>query len=532
MVNRAIVRKMARISPVWIVPIVALAIAIWLAVQARLEKGAEIEITFSNAFDIEAGQTQIRLKDVQVGKVESIRLSKDLKSVIVKAEIDREVSSHLSENTRFWVVTPRISATGVSNLGTLISGVYIVMDPGDKGRYENEFRGLDESPILASDDAGTHFVLQADTLGSLDIGSPIYYRQIRVGEVTGYKLAENQQHVDVNFFIRAPHDQMVQKRSRFWDVSGFGVSMGAEGVKAKMASLTSLIAGGIEFDNSASFGPSERAAEGHRFYLFEDRESVLEERYTIKYHYLLRFTGSVRGLAVGAPVEFKGIKVGEVVDVVLDNADNTEKSLHVYIAMEPQRFGEEGEHAREEVDARIQSMIQQGLRAQMNTSSLITGSKFIDLVFMDGEPGTLQTFEGYSELPTADDTVSQITQKLDGVLEEVASIPFEQIGDDLGESMASLRSILATLEQQNTAAKLDGAMGNLEATLANASDALAESEQLLTSINQVMAPDSETKYELTKMMKTLGDAGKSLQLFLDELNRHPNALISGAEKND
>lgn len=532
MVNQPIVKKMAHISPVWIVPIVALVIAIWLAVQARLEKGTEIEITFSNAYDIQPGQTFIRLKDVQVGKVKSIRLSKDLKTVIVKAEIDRDVSNHLSENTRFWVVTPRISATGVSNLGTLISGVYIVMDPGETGEYEDSFRGLDESPILASDDAGTHFVLQADTLGSLDIGSPIYYRQIRVGEVTGYKLADNQQHVDVNFFVRAPHDEMVQKRSRFWDVSGFGVSMGADGVKAKMASLTSLIAGGIEFDNSASFGPSERAEEGHRFYLFADRKSVLEERYTIKYHYLLRFSGSVRGLAVGAPVEFKGIKVGEVVDVVLDNADNTEKSLHVYIAMEPQRFEGEGEHSREEVDTRIRSMIQQGLRAQMNTSSLLTGSKFIDLVFMEEAPGTLQIFEGYSELPTADDSVSQITQKLDGVLEEVAHIPFEQIGKDLSASMASLRTILSTLEQQNTAGKLDGAVANMEQTLENASAALAESEELLTNFNQVLAPDSEAKHEMTKMMRTLGEAGKSLQRFLDELNRHPNSLISGAEKNE
>jgi len=533
MVDQPVVKKMALVSPVWIVPIVAVVIAIWLAVQARMEKGTEIEISFSNAFDITADQTQIRLKDVPVGKVKSLRLSKDLKSVIVKAEIDRDVSVHLSENTRFWVVTPRISASGVSNLGTLISGVYIVMDPGEKGDYEDEFVGLDEIPSLASDEAGTHYVLQSDTLGSLDIGSPIYYRQIRVGEVTGYRLAENQQHVDVNFFVRAPHDQMVQKRSRFWDVSGFGVSLGAEGVKAQMASLTSLIAGGIEFDNSAaSFGPTSRAEDGYRFFLFADRKSVLEERYTIKYNYLLRFTGSVRGLAVGAPVEFKGIKVGEVVDVILDNADNSEKSLHVYIAMEPQRFDDEGEHTREEVDARIRTMVSQGLRAQMNTSSLLTGSKFIDLVFMDGEPGMFQTFEGYSELPTADDTVSQITQKLDGVLEEVAQIPFEQIGTDLGESMASLRAILGTLEQQKTAAKIDGAMGNLEQTLANASEALAESEQLLNSFNQVMAPDSETKYELTNMLKTLSDAGKSLQIFLDELNRHPNALISGAEKNE
>ncbi len=532
MSQNRLIRRLARISPVWIVPAVALVIAVWLAVQARLEKGTEIEITFASASDIVPGQTQIRLKDVKVGQVKSIKLSKDLDHVVVRAEIDREVSVHLSDNTRFWVVSPRISARGVSNLGTLISGVYIVMDPGEDGRYATRFEGLNEQPTLKSDDAGTHFVLQADTLASLDIGSPIYYRQIKVGEVTGYKLAESQQHVDINFFIRAPHDQMVQRRSRFWDVSGFGVTVGAEGMKAKMASLTSLIAGGVEFDNSASFGPAERAEEGHRFFLYPDRESVLEERFTIKYYYLLRFTGSVRGLTVGAPVEFKGIKVGEVVDVVLHSAQNEEKSLHVYIAMEPQRFNEDTEPTREDVDARMREMVEQGLRAQMNTSSLITGSKFIDLVFMDDAPGEFVRRGDISELPTVDDAVSQITQKLDGVLDEVAHIPFRQIGEDLSASMSSLKGILATLEGQNTAMKLDGAAANLEQTLKAAEAALTESEALLENFNHVIAPDSETRHEMTEMMRALSEAGKSLQQFIDELNRHPNALISGAEKHE
>jgi len=206
--------------------------------------------------------------------------------------------------------TPRISATEISNLGTLISGVFIIMDPGEPGKFEDTFRGLDQSPILQSDEAGTSYVLQAETLGSLDVGSPVYYRQIKVGEVTGYKLSDNQKHVDINLFVRAPHDQMVQNRSRFWDVSGFGVSVGAEGVKAQMASLTSLLSGGVEFDNSASFGSVDELAEAnHRFFLYPDRESVLEERYNVEYYYRLRFTGSVKGLAVGAPVEFKGINL-------------------------------------------------------------------------------------------------------------------------------------------------------------------------------------------------------------------------------
>lgn len=532
MVKKPIVKKMAKISPVWIVPFVAFVIAVWLAVQAQLEKGHEVEITFASASDIIPGQTQIRLKDVKVGQVTSLKLNKQLDGVIVKAEIDREVSEHIGENTRFWVATPRISATEISNLGTLISGVFIVMDPGEPGASQTKFRGLDESPILQSDEAGTSYVLQAETLGSLDIGSPVYYRQIKVGEVTGYKLADSQKHVDVNFFIRAPHDQMVQNRSRFWDVSGFGVSVGAEGVKAKMASITSLLSGGVEFDNSASFGLDELAEDGHRFYLYPDRESVLEERYTVKYYYLLRFTGSIKGLTVGAPVEFKGIKVGEVVDVKLDSAENVQKSLHVYIAMEPQRFDSSEALTREAVDERMRGLVEQGLRAQMNTSSLLTGSKFIDLVFMDDEPGQFTISKEYSEIPTADDAVAQITQKLDGVLDQVANIPFEDIGQDLSASMSSLSSILSTLEQQNTAGKIDGAVGNLEATLGHANQALAEVEELVTSLNNMWAPDSETKHELDNMLEAISGAADSLDTFLDELNRHPNSLISGADKNE
>ncbi|WP_370980410.1 intermembrane transport protein PqiB [Agaribacterium sp. ZY112] len=530
--KQPIVKRIARISPVWIVPIVAFVIAVWLAVEAQMEKGTLIEISFASASDIQPGQTQIRLKDVKVGQVKTVRLSEDLQRVIVSAEIDRAVSKHLSKNTRFWVVTPRISAKGVSNLGTLISGVYIVMDPGDEGDSESSFRGLDETPILQSSAKGRHYVLQSETLGSLDIGSPIYYRQIQVGEVTGYRLAEDQQSVDVNFFIRSPHDAMVQNRSRFWDVSGFGVSLGADGMKAKMASLTSLIAGGIEFDNSASLGDSSLADRGHRFYLYPDRESVLEERYTIKYFYLLRFSGSIRGLSVGAPVEFRGIKIGEVVDVKLDNADNTEHSLHVYISMEPQRFDVDDHPSREEVDERLAAMVNDGLRAKMAVSSLITGAKYIDLGFTDEGPRAIVSNKDFTELPTSAEDSAEMAAKVDTILGKINDIPFDQIGQDLASSMYSLKQILGTLEQQKTAQKIDGAVDGLDQSLDSAQQALAESEKLMENLNSMLAPDAQMRHELNGMLESLSGAGRSLQLFLDELNRHPNSLISGADKDE
>ncbi len=536
MINRALVQKVGGISPVWIVPIVALIIALWLAVQARLEHGANIVIEFESAMDIKPGQTQIRLNDVKVGTVKDIKLTSDLKSVRVIAEIDREVSSHLSVNTRFWVVTPRISAAGVSNLDTLISGVYIVMDPGEAGSYETRFKGLSEPPLYESDEPGTSYILQAEELGSIDIASPIYYRQIRVGEVTGYKLSKSREQVDINIFVRAPYDELVQTRSRFWNVSGFGFSIDAEGMKAHMASLTSLISGGIAFDNAAGFENATVAQSGASFYLYADRESVLEGRFDIKYYYRLQFSGSVRGLTIGAPVEFRGIRVGEVVDVELVSADNVDQVLQVYIALEPQRLEPHENPSRELVDARIEDLVNQGLRAQMRTSSILTSSKFIDLVFVDKKNQTSQgqfvREDNYSVIPTVSDPSDALAKQASEVLDKVSKIPFDEIGKNLSASLASLNSILSTFEQQNTAGKMDEAVGNLDKTLVSASQALNQLNQTMESLDHAISPDSEMKYELTEMLKAVADAADSIQLFVDELNRHPNALISGTKKDE
>ena len=533
MINEPVVKKIRMISPVWIVPITAIIIAVWLAVQAQLEKGTEIHITLNNASDVIAGQTLIKLKDVEVGRVKKVTLSSDLKSVTVKANIDRDVSKHLSSNTRFWVVTPRISAAGVSNLGTLISGVFILMDPGEEGEYTTKFTGLDSPPIMESDEPGTSYIVESEALGSLDIGSPIYFRQIRVGEVTGYKLGEDQKNVDINIFVRAPHDSMIQTRTRFWNVSGFGLTINAEGMKAKMASLASLINGGIEFDNAAGFASDRLAIAGERFYLHPDRESVLEGRFNIKYFYLLKFSGSVRGLNVGAPVEFKGIKVGEVVDVILDSANNTKGNLHVYLAMEPQRFNPEESPTKKEVDKRMRDLVAQGLHGQMKVASLVTGSKYIDLIFTDTpSPTEFVKSDKYSVIPTVADTTDQLMAQVNNVLTQVNQIPIAKIGSDLSQSLASLNNILGTLDKQGTANKIDDAVGGLDATLQSANLALSQVQQTMLSLDQAIAPDSELKYELTEMLKSVSNAADSVQLFMDELHRHPNALISGAKKDE
>lgn len=536
MFKKPFFRAMPSISPIWIVPLAALLIAAWLAVNAWQQQGQEIEIIFDNASGIEVGKTQIRLKDVPVGKVTKVRLSADLSKVRVIAMLDRQVSEHLSENSRFWLVSPRISTSGVSNLGTLVSGVYIVMEPGKSGEFHGVFEGLTKPPAVESDDQGTQFMLLSETLGSVDIGSPVYYREFKVGEVTSYRLGDNGNNIELRIFIEAPHDKLVQTRSRFWNVSGLDFTVGADGVKAEMASVASLISGGIAFENGTGFEAPQRAAADHQFYLYNDRDSVLEERYTLKYFYRLKFSHSMRGLSVGAPVEFRGMKVGEVVDVQLASVANEPDSLHVYISMEPQRLDPDREPQRVEFDRQVAELVAEGMHAQLKTASIITGTKYVDLVFPENtSAGQFVLYDKFADLPTVDAFNQDLDQQMASLTRKINAIPIDRIGQDLSQSLAHLNQVLGTFAERETALKMDQTLGNIsdaselfEGTMTEAQDALTEFAQAMQSVDSVMAPDSKTQYELHETFDSLQQTAQSLNRLLEKLNKKPNALIFGA----
>lgn len=539
-IHKPTVQPARSISPVWIIPIVAVVIALWLSVRAWQERGQEIEIIFDSASGIEVGQTQIRLKDVPVGKVTKVLLSADLSKVRVLATIDREVSQHLSENTRFWLVSPRVSATGVSNLGTLISGVYIVMEPGKKGEFYTTFKGLAEPPAVQSDDLGTQFILLADTLGSLDIGSPVYYKQLKVGEVTGYKLGEQGQNVEIRIFIEAPHDKLVYTRSRFWNVSGVNVTVGADGIKANIASVASLISGGITFDSHIGFESKKWAESDHHFYLYPDKSSVDEERYTLKYYYRLKYSHSVRGLSVGAPVEFRGMRIGTVEDIQLNSVSDEDESLHVIVNIEPQRLNPDSMPTREEFDKLVSDLVAVGLKAQIKSGNLITGSRYIDLVFDKSKPeDKFLSFENYSQIPTLDHPSDQLDEQLANLTAQINKIPLGKIGEDLSETLASISGMMKTFKDKGTAEKFDKTLYNvseasneLQEVMKGLAETIDNAGEALSSVDAALAPDSQFQYELSETLKSAKKAADSLELFLESLNQKPDALIFGREKDE
>ncbi|MDH3664878.1 MAG: MlaD family protein, partial [Alphaproteobacteria bacterium] len=309
-------RQRRGVSMVWIIPLVAAAIAAWLAFVALSERGPTVSISFKTAEGLEAGKTKVKYKDVDVGLVTEVTLSEDLSHIVVTAEMAKGAEAHMNDGTRFWIVRPRVGAGGVSGLSTLVSGAYVEIDPGE-GEPESTFVGLEEPPLIDSDVAGREFVLRTDTLSSISRGSPIQFRGLDVGEILGYELDEDGQGVSLHAFVQEPYDRLVSERTRFWNTSGISLELSADGINASTGSLQSLLVGGIAFDTPLTSTVEEAAAPGTAFPLYDSFKSLTEAAFVKTVPFLVHFDGSVRGLRVNAPVEFRGMKVGRVADVRL-----------------------------------------------------------------------------------------------------------------------------------------------------------------------------------------------------------------------
>jgi paraquat-inducible protein B len=521
---QAVVRTKKGISIVWVVPLVAILIGGWLAYKAITEKGPSITITFETAEGLEAGKTKIKYKDVEVGKVESINVSEDLTHIVVTAELVKGAKQYLTENTRFWVVRPRVVAGEVSGLGTLFSGAYIGVDPGKSGAPARNFKGLEIPPVVTGDQPGRHFALRAQRLGSLDIGSPIYYRQIKVGQVVGYELEEDKKTIRFRVFIDAPHHELVRENTKFWNAAGVDVDISAEGIQVQMESLASLLLGGIAFDvptNLASGGPAQ---EDQVFILYSRHEDILEIKTAEMHRWILEFEGSVRGLSVGAPVEFKGIKFGEVTHIMAEfDMETLSPRIRVFIATEPEVFEVVGDETRISEVEKLEKLVEKGMRAQLKTGSLLTGHLFVDLDFHPDAPPAQIKYDGvYPELPTVPAPLEEITKSVTKIVDKLDQIPLEQIGNDLRDTMAHLNKSTEQLQKL---------MQNINEKVAPAATAtLEKTETTLTKVGRLLDAESPTGYELKRALSELANAAHNINLLTDYLERHPESLVYGKEK--
>lgn len=518
------------ISIVWLIPLVALLIGAWLAYKTWSETGPTITISFKTAEGLEAGKTKIKYKNVEIGQIRSIELSDDLSHVIVTAELVRDAKHYLTESTRFWVVRARIAAGEVSGLSTLLSGAYIGIDPGKEGDDTKHFVGLETPPALTDNAPGSHFLLRAENLGSLDAGSPVYFRMIKVGQMISYRFAEDGQSVEIDLFIHSPHDKQINSSTRFWNASGLEMSLDANGVHVSTESLVTVMMGGIAFETPKKLGEAEPVAKDYEFALFKNREASLRERHTLQIEYVLHFSGSVRGLSLGAPVEFRGIKIGEVIDINMEfNAQSNEIMIPVTIEFVPESMVFKGvpsqvEFIRSHHKTIMNDFVKRGMRAQLKTGNYMTGQLFVDLDFIPDAPTVSINWEKTPPVfPTTPTPFEEISTTLTSLIKKLKKLPLEKIGSQFQETVLTLTSTMQKMEQL---------LHTLNTSVTPAINAtLDQTQKTLSAVEQTIQSDSSTQRDLQDVFEELSKAARSIRIMADYLERHPEALIHGKREN-
>lgn len=540
-VSQAKVSRQTGPSIVWLIPLVTLLVGSWLIIKTVSEQGPEVTISFKTAEGIEAGKTRIKYKNVDIGVVEQIRFSEDFSHVVVTAAFNQGTESFFRRNTRFWVVKPQLSVRGASGLGTLISGAYIEIEPG-KGAEQSHFVGMEKQPVVTADETGKKVVLVTDKLRSIDTGSPIYYKGLLAGEVLGHELANDRQSIYIYAFIREPFDTLVKGNTRFWNVSGMDISLGTEGLNVRTESLQSLVLGGIAFETPASLEQVNGDVEDLVFTLHEDYDSIQEHAYTKKIKFIMFFDGSVRGLNIGAPVDFNGIKVGSVLDVRLEfDSENATFLIPVLIEIEPERIIERGDQGVVSSYETLNKLLERGLRASLQTGSLLTGQLFVGLSMRPDTPVKLIGEESpYPELPTiraAD--FGSIAQSVERFLSKLDKVDIDKLSLELLKTLEGTSRLLNGPEVEGALKELELSLqafksilqkvddSNLQETINSGHMLMEKITETLIETNKVLKPNSPLQYNVIKLSGELEETARSIRSLVETLERHPQALIFG-----
>jgi paraquat-inducible protein B len=522
----------ARIRPrrwfvwVWVVPLVAAGLVIWLGWRSLADRGPMITIAFKVAEGLQAGQTKIQHRDVDVGTVQSVELTPDMSRVIVHARMTRQAIPYLNEKTRFYIVAPHVGIGGISGLSTIVSGSYIEMYPGQDGDSKRHFVALDEPPIILPDTPGRSFTLEAPDLGSLTRGSPISYNGVSVGEVEGYTLAPDGTHVTVTAFIRAPWDDLVHPQTRFWNAGGVDLTAGAQGIRVRANSWQQLLSGGVAFETPLSVLTARPSEEGANFRLYDNRQHALRTPRGPEVVYVAEFEGNQRGVQPGVAVELEGNEVGEVQEAHLKYDARRHKLLtHVTFAVDPEQMkvedlkGPGGDDPRAAVRDSLATLVAHGLRAQVVSVSFLTGQKTIALDMTPNAPRAQIAQVGQNlEFPTAPSgDLTEVLQSLRSVLQ---NIDRATSGPQLGHALQELDQTLTHLDKLSQAVEPD--ITSLIKSLRDTADA---AQGTLATVQTLLGSSNNT--DLPKLMRQLSDAARSVRVLADYLDRHPESLLRG-----
>ncbi|MGN6316772.1 PqiB family protein [Trinickia sp.] len=509
-------------SLVWLVPLVAALVGIALVAKSIVDRGPTITISFSTAEGLEPGKTKVKYKDVDIGSVKTIRLSRDHSRVLVSVQLTKEADDFAVEDTRFWIVRPRIGTTGVTGLGTLLSGAYIGVDAGRSHESQSDFVGLEKPPAVTGDQKGRRFSLHGASLGSIDIGSPIYYRRVQVGQVVGFSLDRDGTGVSIDVFIDAPYDQYVGVNSRWWHASGVDLRLDSSGLKLNTQSLATVVIGGLAFQSPPGEAVGAEAPDNSVFALAANESDAMRAPDGPPLTVVMNFNQSLRGLSVGATVDFRGIELGEVTAIGVQYDPKARNfTMPVTMNLYPDRLGRRfresvergGESAGKDL---LRTLVAHGLRGQLRTGNLLTNQLYVALdLFPKATPVSFDVNRSPLELPTVPNTLEELQVQVADIARKLNQIPFDQISKNLNGTLQSANSLFKQLDTQ---------------LAPQARDTLAAAQRTFGAAQSTLQQDSPLQSDMHQALTQLTQTLQTLNALADYLERHPESLLRGKNK--
>ncbi|MCW4151770.1 intermembrane transport protein PqiB [Halomonas sp. 18H] len=534
--HRARASRQAPLSPIWIVPIVALLIGAWLVYDNYASQGPMITLTMDSADGIEAGSTMIKTRNVEVGQIESVSLSDDRSQVVMQARMSEQAEPMLVADTSFWVVKPRIGREGISGLNTVLSGSYLQLEPGRSDEEARSFEVSDQPPVAAPGAEGLRINLTSQVGNALSVGDPITYQGLPVGRVEKADFDIDNQKMQHRVFIESPYHRLITRNTRFWTTSGIDFSLDSQGINIQVESVEALLGGGVTFGVPDDLPQGDPVSSDTHFTLHPDEQSARQGTFDEYLEYVLLIEDTVRGLSKGAPVEFRGVRIGTVASVPwnftapqLDGRDRL--AIPVLIRIEPQRLGiDNQEMDLEEWEARFKRLFERGLRASLKSGSLLTGALFVDLTFDDQRAGeyTAETFVQHDVFPTTSTGLAQIQSQVTNLLDKLNGLEVEPILTGLDDNLSTSKAMLEEVRQLTTSVDSLVKDPQTRQLPANLNTTLKE----LQSTLQGLSADSPAYRELTDTLDQVRRLMRDLQPAARKISEDPRALLFDTQEGE
>ncbi|MEL7151104.1 MAG: MlaD family protein [Pseudomonadota bacterium] len=493
-----------RMSIVWLVPLAALVVSLWVAWESYADRGPLIEITFEEATGIRSGETELKFRDVTVGVVEDVGFSETLDRVRVAVRLDKEIAGFVDGDARFWIVQPEVTTQGVSGLDTVLSGVFIeaAWDSTAEGLVASHI-GASRAPLLRTGQSGLTFRLTAGPGVQLTGGAPILHKGVEVGRIGPPELTSDGTVARSEAIVFAPYDRLVSSNTRFWDTSGFTFSLGAEGAALDFSSIATLIAGGVAFDTVVSGGTP--ATDGADFVVFVDegaaRASLFQDNAGPVLNLTAIFEDNFSGLSVGAPVLLDGVAVGEVANlngiVDRDRFGDTNVRLTTSMVIRTSKLGLTDVTEEAALDF-LAARVENGLRARLASASLLTGGLKVQLLDIPGaRPAALnREADPFAIIPVAPAEISDVSATAEGVMERINNLPIEELLDAATAFLTSATTLTNSEDVKAIPGDLRGLVADVrgvtnsdevQAIPAQAAALLTELQALSTDLRAIAA---------------------------------------------